>query len=621
MGLLDEINLLNKPRIKQLTNKLCKKCITLKEEDEQSIRTYINNLLRNKNNHGFYREDVFCDVVEDYIDSYNRIFFSKLKKDILIFEKIYDILVLDDSDIEQIKLFKSICTSISYIPSYDLRILLNLFNNKEIYLSLISYLGENFINSNYLDLIVEYIKKARQYYVDENAFLSSIIEVCDFVNGSSDDFANEFIEKKLKEDKISSGNISYDSDELDASYRKISEIESGINELMNKVKLLRMSSDEIEEDLEKRMNDNLKKVIDSFVAQTKNDVKKLEKAKKDFLILLKKEHTNINDLANNYIQVINEKMGLVPEKHKNLLGDIELEADEIPVNRYLDSKIPFKQRIEMVKESKDPNKLYHYAFDRILNQILMNKPVMLIGPSGSGKSYTAKQIADLLGLKLYNFGFVSDEITAIKGYNDYQGNFVATPFYEIYKNGGLCFFDEVDNSESKALMELNKIIGSNGYEPYLFPNGEIIKPHPNFRIIAAGNTWGDGADSLYSTRERLDATTLNRFALIDYGYDKKIEKKILKKYLDMYEFTNAFRNYIDSRHYDDIISTRDMEDIRQYLDNGISIDEILDIKFIKNKEIDALNSISTYIDENLEAENKVNNEFKKKIANRKRRTQ
>ena len=225
-----------------------------------------------------------------------------------------------------------------------------------------------------------------------------------------------------------------------------------------------------------------------------------------------------------------------------------------------------------------------------------------------------KQLANLLGIKLYNFGFVADEITAIKGYNDYQGKYVATPFYEIYKNGGICFFDEVDNSESKDLMELNKIIGSDGYEPYLFPNGEIVKPHPNFRIIAAGNTWGDGADSLYSTRERLDAATMNRFAGIDYGYDKAIERKILSNYLTMYEFATAFRGYIDEKNYDDIISTRDMEDIKQYLDNGLPLEEILEIKFIKNKRVEVLNSISNYIDEQLYRDNDVNDTFKHMIS-------
>lgn len=573
--------------------------------DKQDAINYLNDLLTNEGISSFCGEDVLCDIVDSIIKKD-----SSFDRSIKSAKKLYKIIVFDEGNTEQVQIFNKIFNF--YLSNEfnisDMKILYNLFNDKKILLLLIDYLYES--RSDY---IIKYIKLARQYYVDEQAFLSAIVEVHE--NLSMSYYPNEVIQSKLKEDKINAGIIEFDTDKLDENYKKITKLSSELKECIDEVKILKKSSAEVDENLEKKMNDVLNSKISLFINQTNESMKKAKKENESIKTLAASEKKSIANHADNYLQLIDQKLGLLPQG-VDPFEVIESDEVETPVNKFLDPKVPFKDRINLVKSAKDPKKLYHYTFDRILNQILMNKPVMLVGPSGSGKSYTAKQLANLLGVRLYNFGFVADEITTIKGYTDYQGNFVETPFYEIYKNGGLCFFDEVDNSESKALMELNKIIGSNGYEPYLFPNGEIVTPHPNFRIIAAGNTWGDGADALYSTREKLDAATMNRFASISYGYDKKIEKVILKDYLYMYEFTTTFRDYIENRKFDDVISTRDMEDIKQYLDNDISMEEILDIKFIKNKRTDVLNAISSYLDENLDEKNNANIKFKSMIKNR-----
>lgn len=573
--------------------------------DKQDAINYLNDLVTNEGISSFCGEDVLCDIVDSIIKKD-----SSFDRSIKSAKKLYKIIVFDEGNAEQVQIFNKIFNF--YLSNEfnisDMKILYNLFNDKKILLLLIDYLYES--RSDY---IIKYIKLARQYYVDEQAFLSAIVEVHE--NLSMSYYPNEVIQSKLKEDKINAGIIEFDTDKLDENYKKITKLSSELKECIDEVKILKKSSAEVDENLEKKMNDVLNSKISLFINQTNESMKKAKKENESIKTLADSEKKSIANHADNYLQLIDQKLGLLPQG-VDPFEVIESDEVETPVNKFLDPKVPFKDRIDLVKSAKDPKKLYHYTFDRILNQILMNKPVMLVGPSGSGKSYTAKQLANLLGVRLYNFGFVADEITTIKGYTDYQGNFVETPFYEIYKNGGLCFFDEVDNSESKALMELNKIIGSNGYEPYLFPNGEIVTPHPNFRIIAAGNTWGDGADALYSTREKLDAATMNRFASISYGYDKKIEKAILKDYLYMYEFTTTFRDYIENRKFDDVISTRDMEDIKQYLDNDISMEEILDIKFIKNKRTDVLNAISSYLDENLDGKNNANIKFKSMIKNR-----
>ncbi len=149
-------------------------------------------------------------------------------------------------------------------------------------------------------------------------------------------------------------------------------------------------------------------------------------------------------------------------------------------------------------------------------------------------------------------------------------------------------------------MEINKIVGASGYNPYLFPNGETVIPHPNFRIIAASNTWGDGADTIHSTREKLDGATLNRFERIYYGYDSDLERSIMQDYPDVYDFAIAYRKSITNRNIDKIISTRDLSDIKDYLDSEeFALEDVIESKFINGLRKDTLIGILSDINNDI----------------------
>lgn len=50
--------------------------------------------------------------------------------------------------------------------------------------------------------------------------------------------------------------------------------------------------------------------------------------------------------------------------------------------------------------------------------------------------------------------------------------------------------------------------------------------HPDFCAIAAGNTFGRGADRQYVGRNQLDAATLDRFQTYEVDYDEQLESQI-----------------------------------------------------------------------------------------------
>ena len=62
-----------------------------------------------------------------------------------------------------------------------------------------------------------------------------------------------------------------------------------------------------------------------------------------------------------------------------------------------------------------------------------------------------------------------------------------------------------------------------------FPgHSTAIDMHPDFKVVCAGNTFGSGSTLQYTGRNKLDAATLDRFMIIEWDYDKELEKNLIK---------------------------------------------------------------------------------------------
>lgn len=180
-------------------------------------------------------------------------------------------------------------------------------------------------------------------------------------------------------------------------------------------------------------------------------------------------------------------------------------------------------------------------FDEICDYVSDGQPVYLYGAAGCGKSHTAKQVANALGLDFYTQSqvlFAHD----VKGYGDANGTYQETPFFKAFTRGGLFFIDEMDASAPEALVVLNTAIANRRYD---FPIVGNVEAHPNFRIIAAGNTALTGADTEYTARAVQDASTINRFSFFEMSYEKAVELPIMAKGDEvLYDFICDLRNAI-----------------------------------------------------------------------------
>ena len=240
---------------------------------------------------------------------------------------------------------------------------------------------------------------------------------------------------------------------------------------------------------------------------------------------------------------------------------------------------------------------YHEKFEQILSQVQLDEPIMLIGPAGSGKNVAISQVADALGQHMYYTNNASNEFK-LTGFIDAGGNYRGTEFYKAFKNGGIFFLDEIDNSDPSALIVINSAL-ANGY--MAFPH-ETIDRHPDFRIIAAANTWGKGADLQYVGRNALDGATLDRFDNIFFDYDTNLEKALYPND-EVLQFMWSFRNAVYQSRIPHIVSTRGIGKVYRKEINGIPVEDTLTSNVVKNLGQDDVNTIIGNM-QNISSDNK-----------------
>lgn len=166
----------------------------------------------------------------------------------------------------------------------------------------------------------------------------------------------------------------------------------------------------------------------------------------------------------------------------------------------------------------------HKEFRKVLAMVAQGDNVYLCGPAGSGKSTIPEQVAESLGIR---FAAQSCGQTDAKfdyvGYRDGNGVLHSTLFREMWENGGLFLLDEMDNASPDLLVTLNQAL-ANGQ--MAFPDG-MVRKHPQFVCMGAGNTYGNGATAVFVGRSPQDGAFLNRFTKWVVNVDENVEDAML----------------------------------------------------------------------------------------------
>ena len=245
----------------------------------------------------------------------------------------------------------------------------------------------------------------------------------------------------------------------------------------------------------------------------------------------------------------------------------------------------------------------HEKFDTIIKFVANNEPVFLTGPAGSGKNVLCQQVAKALGLNFYFSNAVTQEYK-ITGFTDAMGVFHESQFYKAFKYGGLFMLDEMDASIPEVLVILNAAI-ANRYFDFPAPIG-YVEAHPDFRVIAAGNTFGLGANYEYVGRNQLDMASLDRFAVVRVGYDRNIELNVAQGNTELVDFAEDARNAAEKSGIRFIVSYRAIGRIAK-LEGLLGIDEVIRTCFAKSLEADDIKVLTS----NMTVSNKYASALKK----------
>jgi cobaltochelatase CobS len=163
----------------------------------------------------------------------------------------------------------------------------------------------------------------------------------------------------------------------------------------------------------------------------------------------------------------------------------------------------------------------HFLFPLLLKIMASRSHAYLAGPAGSFKTSTSHAAAESLGLPFYATSVCQQTTkTDLLGFFvPGTGQYMPTDFRRAFENGGVFLLDEIDAGNANVLAVLNAALANSAMG---FPDG-MIQRHRDFILIAAGNTYGQGANREYVGRNQLDAATLDRFAFVDFPYDTGLE--------------------------------------------------------------------------------------------------
>jgi cobaltochelatase CobS len=156
----------------------------------------------------------------------------------------------------------------------------------------------------------------------------------------------------------------------------------------------------------------------------------------------------------------------------------------------------------------------------------------LTGPTGSGKTSLLEQVAARLHWGVHSVtGHGRLELNDLLGqYMLADGGamkWIDGPLTLAVRLGHILLINEIDAVDPAELIGLNEVVEG---KPLTIPQtGDVILPHPKFRLVATGNSQGAGDPSgLYQGVLRQNLAFLDRFRLMEVGYpEPEDEMKLL----------------------------------------------------------------------------------------------
>jgi hypothetical protein len=239
--------------------------------------------------------------------------------------------------------------------------------------------------------------------------------------------------------------------------------------------------------------------------------------------------------------------------HMPAAPPIDIEALRAVIREEIESLAPRRIEISGPRGVVTLDGAQHYCTLPVLRMLGRGDAVMMVGPAGCGKTTIGEKAAIALGLDCYITSVVNDTHELL-GYTDGYGKYHPTPFRAAFTQGGVWIADEIDAWDAAALLAANAAL-ANGFAN--FPDTQApVRRHENFRMVATANTFGTGADRIYVGRNELDAASLDRFSVIEVGYDLDLERMFANGADKWLEYVWSVRQIVQEKRIRHVVSSR-----------------------------------------------------------------
>jgi MoxR-like ATPase len=339
----------------------------------------------------------------------------------------------------------------------------------------------------------------------------------------------------------------------------------------------------------------------------------------------------ISSLYDTFYNKTNTKFNsIIDFKNMNNENEIdeEVENNIVPFQKKTDSFVSEINNITPDEKSldKNPSKIFRGFYfpdflPNFLNRVRSKRNIFLSGESGTGKSEMVQKLADFYEQTLIRINF-HQGVTESSLIGKYVVKNSETIFaYGLVplamKKGYWLLLDEIDYAEPEHTSVLQAVL--EGKELVITSNeGEIISPHPSFRVFATGNTTGrgDSTDSYHGTNF-MNSAFLDRWTIFEMTYSKK-EFKILnsiindlelsKKIVRIFELFRSLKKNGDISNA--VFSTRRMMNIAEALKMGDSISEAFKYEVFTRFNSEEIMILTECIRDILDSSHYLENEWK-----------
>ena len=215
----------------------------------------------------------------------------------------------------------------------------------------------------------------------------------------------------------------------------------------------------------------------------------------------------------------------------------------------------------------------HKDFARFARCVAGAGNVALTGPAGCGKSLLVEQFAESLGRKFLNIGCsagVSEQAFGVRLLPGAGGNFLPydSAFVQAVISGSVICLDEFDAMDQNVALILNQVTSGKGFyceargvghEGAAFDERIWVAKHPDTIFVACMNTFGTGASMRYQGRNALDGASMNRWLMLELGYDEAIDRRYITDAAtqNIVEWVLTVRRLVAAKDMERIISHRD----------------------------------------------------------------